>query len=103
MKKYSYVFAIATILTGVVPAINSYASNGSRVENIVPDATITSAIKAKYIADEKVKGLDVHVKTVNGVVTLTGKVPSSDIRDRVVSIAENTNGVKQVASHLTVK
>lgn len=103
MKKYTYFIALAIMLSGAFPAINLRASDGSTIENVVPDTTITAAVKAKYMADERIKSLDINVTTVNGIVTLRGKVDSMDVIDRAVSLAKNTNGVKEVVSNITTK
>ena len=47
---------------------------GDGVGANVPDTAITAAVKAKYMADERLSGSDIAVSTTNGVVTLTGTV-----------------------------
>jgi hyperosmotically inducible protein len=73
-----------------------------RNEPITGDPGITSAVKAKLLADSTVSGLRIDVDTENGVVTLTGDVKSKAEADRAVMIARNTDGVTRVVNHLKV-
>lgn len=75
----------------------------STAGNLISDSAITTSIKAKYAADDTIKVFDIHVKTVNGRVTLTGTVPSFTALDHAISIAQNVDGVREVASHLHVR
>ena len=68
----------------------------------VADAGITSAVKAKFLADATVKGLRIDVDTSNGVVTLNGTVASRAEADRAMMLARNTEGVKSVVNRLKV-
>ena len=73
-----------------------------RNEPVTGDAGITSAVKAKLLADTTVSGLRIDVDTENGVVTLTGNVKSKAEADRAVMLARNTDGVTRVVSNLKV-
>jgi osmotically-inducible protein OsmY len=100
--------SIAKNTNGVKEVVSKLAKEGKAGEesstagNVIPDATVTAAVKSKYLADEEISGLDVHVETVNGKVTLRGTVPSKHAEERAVSIAKNTNGVKEVVSRLEI-
>lgn len=69
---------------------------------VVTDAALTSAVKAKFIADPAVKALKIDVDTSNGVVTLNGTVSSQAEASRAMMLARNTDGVKRVVNHLKV-
>lgn len=73
-----------------------------RNEPITGDPGITSAVKAKLLADSMVSGLRIDVDTENGVVTLTGNVKSKAEADRAVMIARKTDGVTRVVNNLKV-
>lgn len=73
-----------------------------RNEPITGDPGITSAVKAKLLADSTVSGLRIDVDTEDGVVTLTGDVKSKAEADRAVMLARNTDGVTRVVNHLKV-
>ena len=90
---------------------NAYAASGGTDANgtrtagqVVDDAAITSAVKAKLLADPQVGGLKIDVDTKDGVVTLTsdGMNSSAEI-DAALRIARDTNGVKDVQNRMTVK
>ena len=66
------------------------------------DATITSKVKTKFLADTGVSGLKIDVDTSNGVVTLTGTVPTAAEKQRAMEIARGTDGVKSVVDQLKV-
>jgi osmotically-inducible protein OsmY len=74
----------------------------SDAENLLDDAAITTKIKAKYVADDLVKTFDVGVTTVNGTVTLTGKVKDEATKNQAVEIAKNTSGVNNVDNKLEI-
>jgi osmotically-inducible protein OsmY len=49
-----------------------------------------------------VRALQIDVDTREGVVTLTGKVKSQVEKDRALTLARETNGVKNVVDRLTI-
>jgi hyperosmotically inducible protein len=75
---------------------------GDNVGNITGDAGITSAVKAKLLADSMVSGLRIDVDTNDGVVTLTGTVKSKAEADRAMMLARNTENVTRVVNNLKV-
>ena len=67
------------------------------------DTWITTKVKADLLASPGVSGTSINVETVNGVVSLSGKVDSKTHADEAVAIAKKVKGVKSVnASALTV-
>jgi len=52
--------------------------------------------------DDAVKAGQIGVTTNQGVVTLTGEVPSANARERAETIARQTEGVTQVENRLTI-
>jgi osmotically-inducible protein OsmY len=67
---------------------------------VITDAAITSEVKTKFLAEPGVSGLDIHVDTNNGVVTLSGNVKSKAEAAKAMSIARDSKGVKRVVNHL---
>ena len=65
------------------------------------DAGISSKIEESLEASPDVKGRQVHVKTREGVVYLTGVVDSEDARREAGRIAWRTRGVEGVVNDLT--
>lgn len=66
------------------------------------DPGITTAVKAKLVADDTVKAYQIDVDTANSVVTLTGIVEVPAAKEQAVIIARRTDGVKDVVDHITV-
>ena len=70
--------------------------------DVVSDATITASVKSKLLWDAHTDGLDIHVDTNNGRVTLTGTVASGTEKDLAGHIAMNTKDVLGVNNELAV-
>jgi hyperosmotically inducible protein len=68
----------------------------------VSDSWITAKTKMSLMADERVSATDVNVTTRQGVVTLTGKVPSDEAKKAAAANAEKIDGAKRVINNLTV-
>jgi hyperosmotically inducible protein len=66
------------------------------------DPGITTAVKAKFAADDMVKAYKIDVDTKDHVVTLTGAVDSSAAKERAVQLARTTEGVNNVIDNMTV-
>lgn len=66
------------------------------------DRAISGVLRQKYSADREISQYGIGIRAVSGRVTLTGTVGSYEIRDRVVNIAQNTNGVNSVDSRVIV-
>jgi hyperosmotically inducible periplasmic protein len=64
----------------------------------VSDAAVTAKVKSALLQASDVKGTDVNVDTVNGIVMLKGEVETQAQADRAVQIARNTEGVTRVDS-----
>lgn len=67
-----------------------------------PDAWITMKIQSKYFLDSEVKGHEINVDTVKGVVTLKGSVASAAQKSQAEQLAKDTDGVTRVVNQLTV-
>jgi hyperosmotically inducible periplasmic protein len=73
------------------------------VGQVMDDAAITAAVKAKLLADPTVGGLKIDVDTRSGVVYLTGDhMKSQNEIDTAVRLAKETSGVKSVENKLVV-
>lgn len=62
----------------------------------VNDTWITTKVKSSLLADSDVSGLDIEVKTVNGVVTLSGEVEQQAQVEHATRIAREIEGVTDV-------
>jgi hyperosmotically inducible protein len=69
---------------------------------MIGDAGITTAIKAKMLADTTVSAVKIDVDTKDGVVALIGNVGSAAEKRRALEIARETDGVKSVKDELKI-
>lgn len=68
----------------------------------ISDSWLTAKTKIALFADERVKGRQVSVETVNAAVTLRGKVDSDEAKAAAASVAKAIEGVKSVRNDLQV-
>jgi osmotically-inducible protein OsmY len=68
----------------------------------VEDATITASVKSKLLWNSHTDGLDIHVDTNNGSVTLTGTAGSGAEKDLAGQLAHNTSGVVAVNNQIVI-
>ena len=68
----------------------------------VNDDQLATGIKANFFSDDTTKSANLNVAVKDGVVTLTGEVPSSDIKVQAVKIVNGTAGVKRVDDQIKV-
>jgi osmotically-inducible protein OsmY len=66
------------------------------------DPGVTTAVKSKLAADDTVKAYQINVDTADGVVTLSGTVETPAAKDQAVSLARQTDGVRDVVDRITV-
>ena len=68
----------------------------------VSDQSLTTDIQSKLYADATTKPANINVAVKDGVVTLSGDVPSSDVELEAMKVANGTAGVKSVSDQLKV-
>lgn len=85
--------AAPTALDTFVKDADAAAENAG---DAITDTVITTRLKAALIADDTTKGTAINVTTDNGRVTLSGEVASGAEREKAISIATRTDGVKKV-------
>jgi osmotically-inducible protein OsmY len=89
----------AVLALSVIGTQMAYAESAGAY---VDDATITAKLKAKLLANEKLKALDIHVTTNQGVVDLTGTVDSSVQKADAERLAKDIDGVKDIKNDIQV-
>lgn len=100
----SLVCSCAPVLIGGGAAGGYYvAKDKHSIGQYTDDAVITSKVKAQYLKDLVLKSFGISVSTNHGVVSLVGSVSSETVRQRAITIAMHTAGVRAVdARNLTV-
>ncbi|MGE8496871.1 MAG: BON domain-containing protein [Pseudomonas sp.] len=63
---------------------------------IISDAWITSKVKSSYFSSRNLDGLNISVKTRDGVVNLSGTVLSKDEKELAIETARSIRGVRGV-------
>ena len=86
--------SLAAGLVHAAPAADD--TEVKKTERVASDSWITTKIKSELMANSVTKGFDVHVKTLHGTATLTGKLPTQDAIDQVKTTAQKVQGVKDV-------
>lgn len=66
------------------------------------DPATTRKVKTALGLSKRLAGFDIGVTTVDGSVTLTGQVPSEDIKSLASEIARDTAGVKDLKNEIAV-
>jgi osmotically-inducible protein OsmY len=67
------------------------------------DASITTAVKARFIDNKQVDASAISVETLNGTVMLSGFAKNQTERTTAEDIAMKTNGVKSVKNAIVVR
>jgi len=94
---------VAALIGGGAAGTYAIAKSERSAGEIGSDALITMKVKAKLLADAKVRGLNMDVDTNLGNVTLTGVARSQEEIDRAMAIANTVDGVKSVKSNLQLR
>jgi len=103
--KYARAIAIALVTgaTAIVSTGCAVARHQETVGAYVDDASITTAIKAKFVEDKTVDAGAIKVETLNGTVALSGFAKSNAEKAQAEMIARNTKGVREVRNNLAVR
>lgn len=96
MRKYLVALA-ALSLTSAVAFADTHGSHQP-----MKDSYITTKVKAELAADHDTKARDIHVATVDGIVTLRGIARSDAEKDRAEQDAMRVKGVREVHNHIKV-
>jgi osmotically-inducible protein OsmY len=78
------------------------AATAQQGTQAVSDASITTAVKTRLMKDKAARASDIDVDTDDGVVTISGKVPTAADKTRIAGLVRRTTGVKRVENKLTV-
>jgi len=92
------------LLGSAVALAQDSDTDRSHPKAFVKDSVITTKIKTKLAAEHITSLGRIHVDTdKHGVVWLTGSARTQEAIDKAVSIARETEGVKDVHSHIKIK
>jgi osmotically-inducible protein OsmY len=97
---------LAAILaaTLVVAVSGCAVSRGQEsVGAYVDDASITTAVKARFVDSKDVDASSMSVETLNGTVMLSGFAKNSTEKTTAESLAWKVDGVKSVKNQIAVR
>jgi hyperosmotically inducible protein len=98
------VIAAALMAPVMLHAAEDRDSDRGSTRAYVKDSKITMKIKTKLAAEHVTSVAKIHVDTdANGVVWLSGHARSEEAIEKAVSIARETEGVREVKNHIRVK
>lgn len=69
----------------------------------IDDSVITGKVKTALLKERKLKSLDIHVKTVRGIVYLSGTIGSTEDRKIAIVAAKSVDGVKAVKDEMVLR
>jgi hyperosmotically inducible protein len=75
---------------------------GPVVRDVLDDAAVTTRVKARLVADPDVNAFHIDVDTVDGRVTLNGKVATEYQKQEASELADRTEGVVSVVNLIQV-
>ena len=101
MKRMLGVFVVVLMALAVFGGAAQAADRS--VGEKMDDAKITTAVKTKLAADRVKNLVDVSVETDDGIVRLTGKVPTAEDKFEAERIARRTKAVREVRNELKVE
>ena len=109
--RVSSIFLFLLMSTGCTALVVGGAADGDygRDKNerstaaVASDSAITATIEGKYVADSLVSASDIHIRTYNGTVYLSGRAGSHVVRDRAAKFAKETAGVTAVNNQIVIE
>lgn len=87
---------------GLIVAASAALLAAPAVADQPEDAYITTKVKMELLTADGVNPLDINVDTLDGIVTLHGKVESSAAKSKAAEEARSVKGVKDVHNMLAV-
>lgn len=82
---------------------DTMSHEGEKAGVAIDDTGITAKVKAAILAEPGLRTLQISVKTINGVVTLSGSVATAANRDTAEELAGAVAGVSRVKNDLVAK
>ncbi|KZZ63625.1 hypothetical protein A3765_07820 [Oleiphilus sp. HI0130] len=98
---------IAASVEGVTEVENNLTvAQGSAeapIDEQLVDARVDAVLAMKLLLENEVTSKNIDIETEDGVVILSGSVPTQAEADLAIAIANNTSGVEKVESKLEVE
>lgn len=96
----SYYFFVVNRDSDTFPQV--VALNHSMAEKRQTDAVLTARIRSSIMQTKRLYGLGIGLENNDGVITLTGEVPTEIDRELAGKLAQETPGVTEVRNQLQI-
>ena len=103
MKRFGRGFTAALVLIFLMGLIACATPAGRSAGDVMDDGTITTKVKSKLLADDRLSGFAISVDTFKGEVTLSGGVDTPEKKNLATEIAQSVRGVKKVNNVIMLK
>ncbi len=100
------VWVIALLLLAGAGAFYLFGDRGDSLWNLMQrreDGLIVENVKSAFGLSKRLSAYEIQVAARDGVVTLTGQVPSEIEKELAASVAKDTKGVKQVDNQIQIE
>ena len=91
--------AVAVLTTAGCAVNRGQESVGAYVD----DASITTAVKTRFVDNKDVDAASIHIETLNGTVMLSGFAKSATEKATAERLTRGVNGVKGVKNEISVR
>jgi osmotically-inducible protein OsmY len=81
---------------------NAVKKGAAKTVDVVSDSSVATAVKTRLMGDDVARATSIDVKADEGVVTISGTVPTAADKTRIGNLVARTTGVKRVVNDLTV-
>lgn len=105
IRKSMTVLATCLLLSApaLCAAVDSPKAVAHNTGEYVEDSALTTKVKAALLHSKHLKSLHIKVESTEGVVTLSGTVPTEAQIDQAVAVAKRVKGVTDVHNALELK
>jgi len=101
-KRTGFTAAVCLAVLGFSIGCASTGNSPVTMSQQTSDATLSANVAASFEQDRALRYETITVSTIDGVVTLTGVVRTSNELDRATAIARMVPNVQLVKNHLTM-
>ncbi|MDD5204118.1 MAG: BON domain-containing protein [Desulfobacterales bacterium] len=103
MKRFGRGFTAALVLIFLMGLVACATPAGRSAGSVVDDGTITTKVKTKLLADDRLSGIAISVDTFKGEVTLSGGANTAEQKQLATEIAQSVRGVRGVNNVIVLK
>ncbi|HXZ10367.1 MAG TPA: BON domain-containing protein [Paraburkholderia sp.] len=102
LKAAGSIACVAFALNAGAQTSSAPSASSETLGQHIDDGALTTKVKAELLGAKDVKSTHIHVKSRNGVVWLTGSVPSAQDKTAAEDAVNGVDGVRGVKNHLKI-